>query len=88
MKPYVKPELFFESYELNQNVAACGWDLKFATKEDCTADFDTIGNNTDYQPDRYPPLFTEQPRCDSTPEMHNDYCYQNGADDRYRLFQS
>ena len=28
MKNYVKPELFFESYELSQNIAACGWDMK------------------------------------------------------------
>lgn len=27
MKKYVKPELFFERYELSRHVAACAWDL-------------------------------------------------------------
>lgn len=27
MKKYVKPELFFENYELSQHIAACAWDL-------------------------------------------------------------
>ena len=27
MKPYVKPELFYESFEMNQSIAACALDM-------------------------------------------------------------
>lgn len=27
MKKYVKPELFYERYELTEQIAACAWDL-------------------------------------------------------------
>lgn len=27
MKKYVKPDLYFESFQLNQHIAACGYDL-------------------------------------------------------------
>ena len=35
MKKYVKPELFFERYELSQHIAACTWDLNSANEEIC-----------------------------------------------------
>lgn len=36
MKKYVKPELFFERYELSQHIANCTWDLNLANENDCT----------------------------------------------------
>ena len=33
MKPYVKPELYFESFELAQHIAACAWDMKNQNNE-------------------------------------------------------
>ena len=42
MKPYVKPELYFESFELAQHIAACAWDMKNQNNENnCTAEWDT-----------------------------------------------
>lgn len=36
MKKYVKPELFYESFELSQHIAACGIDVKnLGDKENC-----------------------------------------------------
>ena len=42
MKPYVKPELYFESFELAQHIAACAWDMKNNNDgNSCTAEWDT-----------------------------------------------
>lgn len=84
MKPYVKPELFFESYELSQRVAACGWDLQHDSKETCEAAWDM-----DLQNNHIPgvSVFTETPRCALVPG-NNSMCYQNGAGDFGRVFQS
>lgn len=30
MKKYVKPELFYERYELTEQIAACAWDMNQA----------------------------------------------------------
>lgn len=35
MKKYVKPELFFESFELSQSIAACGIDVNSADEHAC-----------------------------------------------------
>lgn len=39
MKTYVKPELFFESFELAQHIAGCSLTMNgdFTTPEDCSA---------------------------------------------------
>lgn len=82
MKPYVKPELFYESFELSQSVAACGWDMSNQSdKHSCTA----LG---DEDWGRFPVnLFTETPRCDVAEEKAEAYCYEVSSD-AYRLFNS
>lgn len=40
MKKYVKPELFFEQFELSQHIADCAWELKNPTKNTCSATAD------------------------------------------------
>lgn len=35
MKKYVKPELFYERYELTEQIAACAWDLNQANENVC-----------------------------------------------------
>lgn len=39
MRAYVKPELFYENFELAQNIAACQWDYDntFISPETCFA---------------------------------------------------
>ena len=37
MKKYVKPELFYERFELSQHIADCAWELTNSTKETCFA---------------------------------------------------
>lgn len=83
MKKYVKPELFYERYELTQHIADCSWELKNSS-DDRTC-------NAEPDPDDYPGfqiLFhAGQDGCDLTSDKWQDYCYHNGADG-YRLFQS
>ena len=71
MKKYVKPELFFESYELSQSIAACGWDLNYADPNSCTA----TGDSNHGIPGIL--IFTELAKCDNVPE---GYCYENSSD--------
>ena len=86
MKKYVKPELFFESYEVNQNIAACSWDLNHADKHSCHADFDPDRDN---QHDTGVMLFTQQAgTCNVDEEDMEEYCYTNGAGMNNRVFQS
>lgn len=81
MKNYVKPELFFESYELSQNIAACGWDMNQDLPGVCTAKGDpSYGNPSDVE------VFTENSACKVVLES---YCYENSADNiAMKIFQS
>lgn len=82
MKSYVKPELFYENFELSQSIAACGWDMSnHSNKKSCTA----LG---DEEWGHFPvTLFTETPRCDVTEENAEAYCYEVSSD-AYKLFNS
>lgn len=69
MKKYVKPELFFENYELSQHIAACDWDLDITTllsKESCA--FKGEGWEKS--------IFMTKDVCDNT-DNWQEYCYHN-----------
>lgn len=70
-KPYVKPQLYYENFELSQHIAACGWDMRNSTeKSTCTADGDEDWGNFPVS------LFTETPRCEVTEGQVEGYCYE------------
>lgn len=70
MKPYVKPELIFESFELSQSIAACGWDMNQSDKKSCEA----LG---DEEWGHFPvKLFTDSTRCEVTEDKTEGYCYE------------
>lgn len=75
MKKYVKPELFYERYELSQHIADCAWELKFATKETCIAYSDEK-----HWGDSETTLFTPSQSCDIDWNLNQVYCYQAGTD--------
>lgn len=87
MKKYVKPELFYERYELSQHIADCAWELKdpndgsqtFAAVNSCLAYGDTALGLEGI-------LFTEEKGCSET--NYEDYCYQPGAASELKLFMS
>lgn len=80
MKDYIKPELFYERYELAQHIANCDWELTQADGNTCFANPDPneLGS--------MPTLFTRTDLCDST-DWEN-YCYQPGGKDDIKVFMS
>lgn len=85
MKPYVKPQLFIESYELSQHVAKCGWDIN-ASVGSCTASWDP-DPNSDTDSDMGFVLFSGDLPCTVTPAQREEYCYTTGTDGN-NLFNS
>ena len=85
MKTYVKPQLFLESYEVSQTIAACRWDLNHADKNTCQAEYDLTLDNKMHDPGLQ--LFTDLGRCTMLEEDVEGYCYTNGAAG-FNLFQS
>ena len=74
MKKYVKPELFYERFELSQHIAVCAWDMNLSNKESCNAAADTslipdLAGET---------LFMSSSACSLNPDTYKDYCYHNG----------
>lgn len=71
-KPYVKPELFFESFELSQSIADCGWELQSMNEHTChaTADQEKLG-----LPFNLFQLGVDNCQVNS----RNFYCYQPGV---------
>lgn len=84
MKKYVKPELFFESYELSQNIAACGWDMSNSGDPmQCTAVGDSgYGNDPTWGRG----FLEANDNCEFKVE---NYCYENSADNvTMKIFNS
>ena len=83
MKTYIKPELFYERYEVSQHIADCQWELKsHAAIESCKAHPDEAF----WGPGYTETLATADLNCDIT--NIQDYCYQNGSDvyKKYQFF--
>lgn len=82
MKKYVKPELFYERFELSQHIADCMWELTYA-KDACVANPDE---------DKLGPLgtlFTDSiGACFNKDSVYQDYCYENGTDGVNNVFVS
>lgn len=72
MKKYVKPEIYYENFELSQHIADCGWELQEANENICHATGDT---DWGYPSDVFA-FITGAHSCDIQPE---GYCYTNGS---------
>lgn len=74
MKKYVKPDLYYENFELSTHIATCAWDMtNLKSKEECSAQADEefLGfNNVS--------LFNNE-RCDIGDPDYEDYCWTNGS---------
>lgn len=82
-KSYVKPELFFESFVLNQHIAACGIDVNLKDTSQCTTnlDFDFWGMSD--------AVFSEgKETCSIDISVIEAYCYTSGTNEAGRLFNS
>lgn len=70
MKTYVKPELYYESFELSQHIAACALQIESADAASCK-----IINDREFGGELVGG-FIAKPVCDFPYEQ---YCYTNGV---------
>lgn len=77
MKKYVKPELIFEQYELNQHIADCAWEVQSADTSVCQATLDPkMGGDMFTET-----LFSDALGCTITSgSAYQAYCETNGSD--------
>ncbi|WP_455582725.1 hypothetical protein [Dysosmobacter sp.] len=86
MKTYVKPELYYESFELSQHIAACDLKLESADPIVCSVAANDMleGLGTILQD-----AFITSANCKfSYDRDYERYCYTNGTDTLPRFFQS
>lgn len=79
MKQYVKPELYYEDFQLSTSIAVCAFDMNMSDKNSCVA----VGDPEYVDPEIM--LYIDGNVCNIT--QVEDYCYQPGAD-AYRVFNS
>lgn len=84
MKAYVKPELFYERYELSQHIATCGIDVSgFNSIETCNVnlDYDFWGMSDS--------VFSDgATKCGIDISVIEAYCYTTGETDARKVFCS
>lgn len=91
MKKYVKPELFYERFELSQHIADCGWEMKNQSNEkECSAEPDlkfgsgALGNLAAET------LFAgSNDKCSLGSNVYDWFCYHTGTSDDFpKVFSS
>lgn len=83
MKSYVKPELFYESFEMNQSIAACGIDVHHDSELNCQPTLDP-----DFWNGLALTVFSSERSCDMTESAIEVYCYTVGTNEAGKLFNS
>lgn len=81
MKAYVKPELFYERYELSKHIADCAFELNSNDPSTCSADVDSqkeTGIPAGFT------VFLSQSMCEFVKE---EYCYFDGSES-FNTFKS
>ena len=88
MKEYVKPDLFYESFELSQHIAACGIDVNFENTTKCQPTLDQ--DETDLWPGLGgTTVFADgEDRCAIKTKDIEVYCYTVGTSEAGRTFNS
>lgn len=76
MKNYVKPELFYERYEVSQHIADCAWEWKSNT------DVNNCYANPDEKLAGMVPIFLNKDLgcAFDNPQEYDHYCFQNSGD--------
>lgn len=73
MKKYVKPELFYEKFELSQHIASCAIPLNYDSVNSCSVRSDDINGMAG--------LFTGDSCSEKLPEgATEEYCYMPTSD--------
>ena len=83
MRKYVKPELFFESFEMSQQIAACDFDLVEGTNTDLSCQFSGVDKNWGM----FVKIFQSGCGYDDS-HVVDDGCYHNSLLSPYGIFNS
>lgn len=83
MKKYVKPELYYENFELSQHIAACGIDVKNASSKEACAQLDP-----DFWGGMSDRVFDSVNSCTIDISTIEVYCYTSGTNEAGKLFNS
>lgn len=84
MRSYVKPELFYENFELSQHIATCGIDMNSGDTSICNGNLDGEywGGMTDT-------VFSDgRTECSIDNGVIEGYCYTNSTSDSGKTFAS
>lgn len=74
MKPYVKPELYYENFELAQHIAGCAFTTPEITSPETCKYYGTIGKKEGWW------FIGGNSVCDTEGVYQaEDYCYTNGT---------
>ena len=77
MKKYVKPDLFFEKFELSRQIAACYFDLNQADKESCSEFVDPM----------FGVIVLDAVKCKGY-TIVDEYCYYPASGSEFKTFNS
>lgn len=81
MKTYVKPDLYYENFELSTHVASCALDMPHSKNvNECYVTGEDIGMPEEYH------FFSAGPEVCTYGE-YEEYCYTNGSEG-YNIFNS
>ena len=85
MKKYVKPELYYENFELSQHIAACGIDVNLGDTVNCTPTLDN-----DFWPGLGGVVVFDSKKgtCSLDISDIDVYCYTVGTNEAGRTFNS
>ena len=83
MKKYVKPELYYENFELSQHIAACGIDVKNSTSQ-----YDCAQLDPDFWGGMSGRVFDSANSCTLDIRAIEVYCYTAGTSEAGKLFNS
>ncbi len=84
MKQYIKPDLYYENFELSNHVASCS----VADSDEKSSTNATTGENCTYELVESLTYFvSDNGLCDVKYDEFEEYCYQTGIDG-YNFFSS
>lgn len=83
MKEYVKPELFFESFELSEQIATCKFDSNKSNMDVANCAFTGADSENLIPQGTY---FTKANQACSA--EYEEYCYNSGTGNSLNLFNS
>lgn len=85
MKKYVKPELFYEQFELSQHIADCAWELASADPKNCHAEADPDYPAISFLPNLF--MSDTPSSCVLNENTYHDFCY-HGSVSAFNTFKS